>query len=75
MSDHCIKCGGLIMRPGVVYGYAGLVCYCPEPQRSQQNNYSQGGLSQGQNQMSSQYVYDVVNKILAALLRIEEKLK
>lgn len=25
----CIKCGGLIGRPGVVYGWGGTWCHCP----------------------------------------------
>jgi len=32
MSNSCMTCGGLIMEPGKVYGYAGPVCYCnPSP--------------------------------------------
>lgn len=26
--EHCQKCGGLIMEPGKVYGYAGKTCFC-----------------------------------------------
>lgn len=34
MSDTCLNCGGLIMKPGVGYGYAGPVCHCPIDPRS-----------------------------------------
>lgn len=27
-SNMCVHCGGLIMEPNVVYGWAGPVCYC-----------------------------------------------
>ena len=47
-----MECGGLIMEPGVSYGYAGKVCYCANPKRAnryhtqQQLMTQQGGLSQ-----------------------------
>lgn len=28
MSDHCQKCAGLIIKPGVNYNYSGLICHC-----------------------------------------------
>jgi len=28
MSNNCVTCGGLIMEPGKVYGYTGLICNC-----------------------------------------------
>jgi hypothetical protein len=27
-NTSCQSCGGLIMEPGVAYGYAGPVCHC-----------------------------------------------
>jgi hypothetical protein len=36
--SSCLNCGGLIMKPGVAYGYAGPVCHCPiHPSRMYQN--------------------------------------
>jgi len=29
----CPKCNGLIARPGVVYGYSGEFCYCPDEEQ------------------------------------------
>lgn len=29
-SGSC-KCGGLILQPGIAYGYAGPVCHCTVP--------------------------------------------
>ena len=29
VSDMCLKCGGLKMKPGVVYGWGGPICHCP----------------------------------------------
>lgn len=31
MSNVCLKCGGLVMDPGVSYSWGGSVCYCQEP--------------------------------------------
>ena len=28
MTGNCKSCGGLVMQPGVHYGYAGAVCTC-----------------------------------------------
>lgn len=27
-GDICMTCGGLIMEPGVAYGYTGKICHC-----------------------------------------------
>lgn len=27
-SDTCMQCGGLVMKPGVVYMYSGKICQC-----------------------------------------------
>lgn len=32
-GDSCLTCGGLIMEPGISYGYAGKICHCYEPPR------------------------------------------
>ena len=78
MSGSCQTCGGLIMEQGKVYGYSGPVCYCQYPNRGGLSNYGQSGSGLGNQgglgSMQSQYIYDVVNKILATLVRIEEKL-
>lgn len=34
-SESCLNCGGLIMEPGISYGYAGKVCLCPVKPRWQ----------------------------------------
>ncbi len=46
-SDSCLACGGLVLVPGITYGYAGKVCHCAETPRirrraSERDNESAG---------------------------------
>jgi hypothetical protein len=72
--NNCMTCGGLIMEPGIAYGYSGPVCHCIASPKYQKpmNQQSFGSSSQGG--LTNQYIYDIVNKILGTLVRIEEKL-
>lgn len=65
MSDSCLTCGGLIMEPGKVYGYAGPVCYCikePKICRPSQQNIQQSP-SLGHVHIAQQYAAQKANEI------------
>jgi hypothetical protein len=79
--NNCIVCGNSVNSiSGACYycnqknQYQGHYNYGPNYQYnpSYHNGQLQGGMSQGG--LTNQYIYDIVNKILGTLVRIEEKL-
>lgn len=52
VSDSCLICGGLIMKPGVSYGYAGPVCHCIVPPRIQVPRSGHTSFTQETNDLS-----------------------
>lgn len=54
-TNNCVQCGGLIMEPGKVYGYAGPVCHCIWRQTNLPSTLLQGWICQLCGQSVSPY--------------------
>lgn len=69
-SDSCLTCGGLIMKPGISYGYSGPICHCHVPPKIQRPASEQGSL--GQLGMALGYI-NIKTSELERLQDIEKK--
>lgn len=72
--NSCMNCGGAILEPGKVYGYAGPTCHCVEPKPRTPYYVTLGGVSPASGGGGG-YISPEAAMILKEIAALKEEIK